>query len=123
MEILKDALKVASSKCGNIFHRDGKPINCGDIRRAHDSICKKAKIENFTPHDFRHTCINNWRKEGHDYFRIIAASGHKTVSVFKRYNLVDEKELKALVNGGMKKKCAKLLNLPKTFPRSLRLTP
>jgi integrase len=99
MEILKDALKVAPSNSGKVFHRDGEPINCGDIRRAHNSVCKKAKIENFIFHDFRHTCINNWRKEGHDYFRIMAASGHRTISVFKRYNLVDEGELKTLVNG------------------------
>jgi len=51
----------------------------------------------FTFHDFRYTCVNNWRKEGHDYFRIMADSGHKTISVFKRYNLVDEQELKSLV--------------------------
>jgi integrase len=55
-------------------------------------------VENFTFHDFRHTCINNWRKQGHDYFKIMAASGHKTISVFKRYNLVDEEELKTLVD-------------------------
>lgn len=48
-------------------------------------------------HDFRHTCINNWRKEGHDYFKIMAVSGHKTISVFKRYSMVDEAELKTLI--------------------------
>jgi len=63
-----------------------------------ESTCEKAGIEDFTFHDFRHTCINNWRKEGHDYFKIMAASGHKTISVFKRYNMVDEAELKTLVD-------------------------
>jgi len=99
MEILRDALNGGCSNNGNVFHRDCDPVNAGDIRRAHRSTCKKAKIENFTFHNFRHTCINNWRKEGHDYFRIMAVSGHKTISVFKRYNLVDERELKSLVNG------------------------
>ncbi len=36
---------------------------------------------------------------GHDYFRIMAATGHKTMEVFKRYNTVSRDELKALVNG------------------------
>ncbi len=63
--------------------------------------CKRAGIENFTFNDLRHTAINNWRLQGHDYFRIMAASGHRTVEVFKRYNTVTESELRALVPGTM----------------------
>ena len=65
------------------------------------TACRLAGIENFTFHDLRHTCINNWRLQGHDFFRIMAASGHKTMSVFKRYNTVSEEELKSLVNPRM----------------------
>ena len=76
---------------------DGKPIDDDAVRWVHELVCKKARIENFTFHDFRHTCINNWMKEGNDYFKIMAASGHKAISVFKRYNMVNEEELKSLV--------------------------
>jgi hypothetical protein len=31
---------------------------------------------------------------GNDFFRIMALSGHKTMKVFRRYNLVSEKELR-----------------------------
>ena len=61
------------------------------------TACKRAGIEDFTFHDLRHTAINNWRLQGHDYFRIMAATGHKTMTVFKRYNTVSKEELKALV--------------------------
>jgi len=44
----------------------------------------------------RHTAINNWRLQGHDYFRIMAASGHQTMNVFTRYHTVKKEELKAL---------------------------
>jgi len=33
------------------------------------------------------------RLAGNDYFMIMAQSSHKTMSVFKRYNLVTETEL------------------------------
>jgi integrase len=98
MEVLKTALKIRSLDQEKVFHRNGKPITKSTVREAHESVCKRAGIENFTFHDFRHTCINNWRKDGHDYFKIMAASGHRTISVFKRYNLVDEEEPKTLVN-------------------------
>ncbi len=67
------------------------------FQRAFDEAKERAEIENFTFHDLRHTAINNWRLQGHDLFRIMAASGHKTMNVFKRYNTVSKEELKALV--------------------------
>jgi integrase len=60
------------------------------------SACKRAGIEDFKFHDFRHTAINNWRLQGHDYFRIMAASRHKTMHVFKIYNPVSKEESRAL---------------------------
>ncbi len=68
-----------------------------EMKRSFATACKQAGIEDFTFHDLRHTAINNWRIQGHDYFRIMAASGHRTLSVFKRYNTVSKDELKALV--------------------------
>jgi integrase len=82
-----------------VFTYRGKSV--ASIWRGLDNACKKAGIENFTFHDLRHTAINNWRLQGHDYFRIMAASGHKTMGVFKRYNSVSKEELKALVGGNL----------------------
>jgi integrase len=98
MEDLRKDSKVRPLNNDHVFLRNGQPVDENQIRWAHGWTCKEAGIKNFTFHDFRHTCINNWRKEGHDYFKIMAASGHKTISVFKRYNMVDENELKTLVN-------------------------
>jgi len=47
----------------------------------------------------------------HDYFKIMAASGHRTMAVFRRYNTVDDNDLQSLVknsdeghrNGHLKK--------------------
>ena len=96
-EVFKRAFKVRPLNCDRVFHRDGKPLGSNSLRWVHEVVCMKARIEDFNFHDFRHTCINRWRKDGHDYFKIMAASGHKTISVFKRYNMVDEEELRSLV--------------------------
>jgi integrase len=77
-----------------VFTYAGRQI--GALKRGFATACKRAGIEDFTFHDLRHTAINNWRLQGHDYFRIMAATGHKTMSVFKRYNTVSREELKTL---------------------------
>jgi hypothetical protein len=38
--------------------------------------------------------VTNVRRAGIDYFRIMAMTGRKTMSVFKRYNTVDEADLR-----------------------------
>jgi len=78
-----------------VFNRNGKPIS--SIREVFEAACRRAEIEEFIFHDLRPTAINNWRFQVHDYFRIMAATGHKTLNVFKRYNTVTKDELKALV--------------------------
>jgi len=80
-----------------VFNRNGNPIK--SIREVFEVAVKRAGIEDFTFHDLRITVINNWRLQGHDYFRIMAATGHKTMTVFKRYNTVSKEELKSLVQG------------------------
>ena len=101
MEVLQRVLKVRPLNLDRVFHRNGNPIKESTFREAHEATCKKAGIENFLFHDFRRVCVNRWRKQGHNYFKIMAASGHKTISVFKRYNMVDESELKTLVQSQM----------------------
>jgi integrase len=77
-----------------VFTYKGNSVSC--IKKSFVTACKKAGVESFCFHDLRHTAINNWRLQGHDYFRIMAASGHKTMEVFKRYNTVTLAELKFL---------------------------
>jgi len=96
MEMLK---AMPRSINGRVFTMEGVPL--GEIKRSFTTACKKAGIKNFTFHDLRHTCINNWRLQGHDFFRIMAASGHRTMEGFKRYNTVTEDELMKLVKEPM----------------------
>jgi integrase len=79
-----------------VFTYKGRAFG-SSFQRAFETARKRADIQDFTFHDLRHTAINNWRLQGHDFFRIMAASGHKTMNVFKRYNTVSKEELKVLV--------------------------
>ena len=79
-----------------VFSYQGKAFG-SSFQKAFEAARKQAGIEDFTFHDLRHTAINNWRLQGHDFFRIMAVSGHKTMNVFKRYNTVSKEELRALV--------------------------
>jgi integrase len=64
------------------------------ITHAFMRACHKAGVKNATFHDLRHTFVTNARRAGIDYFRIMAITGHKTMAVFKRYNTVDEADLR-----------------------------
>ncbi len=80
---------------GLVFTYQGRFM--AEMKRSFGTAYKRAGVTDFTFHDLRHTAINNWRLAGHDYFRIMAATGHKSLSVFERYNTVSKEELKALV--------------------------
>ncbi len=73
-----------------VFLHHGKPFHF--FQRDFRAACKRAGLDDFTFHDLRHCALNNLRLAGNDFFRIMAISGHKTMSVFKRYNLVTEDE-------------------------------
>jgi len=89
--------KVRYLNHGYVFTRNGEYISpLGSIKEDFRKACEEAGILNFHFHDLRHTCINNWRLASHDYFKIMKATGHKTITVFKRYNTVDDNELKSL---------------------------
>jgi len=74
-----------------VFLKDGEPFN--EMRHSFKTACEKAGIRDFCFHDLRHVALNNLREEGNDYFKIMALSGHKTMSCFRRYNMVTEEEL------------------------------
>ena len=68
----------------------------GIIRKAYNKAVEAAGILDFNFHDLRHCAINNIRLAGNDHFVINQASGAKTDSVFQRYNLVTEEEMKSI---------------------------
>jgi len=87
-EIFKRAGKVRSLKHDYVFTYRGKPIK--EFREGFKKALERAGIENFHPHDLRHTFNTNMRKAGVDQTVIMKLTGHKTLAMFTRYNTVDQ---------------------------------
>jgi integrase len=94
VEMLRE--KKRSKTTPFVFVYAGEPID--DVKTSFGTARRAAGLEDFRFHDFRHTAITNWRRAGHDFFTIMAATGHTTMSVFQRYNTISDDDLHSLIS-------------------------
>ena len=79
-----------------VFHRDGKQLkNC---ERSWRTACKAAGMAERLMHDFRRTAVRSFRRAGLADKVAMGLTGHKTRSVYDRYNIVDEQDLDNAAN-------------------------
>jgi integrase len=93
--IIEQRLRVRRLDSSLIFHRDGKPV--GDFRKVWKKACLKTGVQGMILYDLRRTAIRNMVRAGVDPDVVMKISGHKTRSVFSRYNIISDTDIREAV--------------------------
>jgi integrase len=74
-----------------VFTRNGRPVK--DFRRTWKMVTTAAGVPGLYVHDLRRTGARNLRRLGVAESVIMKVTGHKTPSVFRRYDIVDQADM------------------------------
>jgi integrase len=99
-----EALRKQDVLCPWVFQRNGRQMK--SFVKAWQRACRTAGVAGRIPHDFRRTAVRNLIRAGVPDTIAMKMTGHKTRSVFDRYDITSEadlaeasRKLQALVTG------------------------
>ena len=91
-EVFRDLYKVRYLGEDRVFLRNGRSIR--SVRTAFEKARQRAGIKDLRFHDLRHCAATNMRRAGVDVMTAMAIMGHRSEKMYKRYNTIDEADLK-----------------------------
>ena len=75
-----------------VFHRSGRRIKSMD--KSWRSACRRSGLAGRLPHDLRRSAVRNLERAGVSRSVAMKMTGHKTESVYRRYAIVSESDLR-----------------------------
>jgi integrase len=82
-----------------VFHRKGQPIV--DLRKKWGKACDAAGVSGLLFHDLRRSSVRNMDRAGVSQPVAMSITGHKTLSVYQRYRIVNEDDRREALERGL----------------------
>jgi integrase len=92
LEILQGRAGDRRLDCRHVFHGQGRKI--GDFKKAWKTACRVSGLEGTLVHDLRRCAARNLSRAGINEQLAMKLTGHKTNSMYRRYRIVDERDLR-----------------------------
>src|SRR5262245_10401883 len=79
--------------CDFLFHRAGERVR--SFAKSWKTLCAQAGLDTIRPHDLRRSAVTNLLEDGFTPKEAMEITGHRTLSVFTRYQQLPEASFRA----------------------------